>query len=191
MGRNKEWNQGRMAMRSNGYTLLELMITIAIVGILVAVGIPSFRVFSANAERREASSSLYSAFQRARSEALARNTDVAVCPQATSSADPSCASSGGSYLNGWVVHPVSVAAPTGDNIYQAHGPLNAAVLDVTGTPATQLSFGANGRASATLHVTLKVKTPAAAGDVGNDRCLTVELSGRISLREITSATPCA
>ena len=88
MGRNKEWNQGRMAMRSNGYTLLELMITIAIVGILVAVGIPSFRVFSANAARREASTALYSAFQRARSEALARNAAVVVCPQDASSALP-------------------------------------------------------------------------------------------------------
>lgn len=189
MHRNKERNEGRMAMRSNGYTLLELMITISIVGILVAVGIPSFRVFSANAARREASSSLYSAFQRARSEALARNTPVAICPQDSASADPACASSG-SYANGWVVHPASAPAPTGDNIYQAHGPLNASVIDITGTPATQLSFGANGRASATLNITLKVKTPPVAGDIGSDRCLTVALSGRVSLREITSATPC-
>lgn len=63
--------------RSSGFTLIELMIGIVIVAILAAAALPSFRTMLQNSQIRNAAESISSGLQRARAEAVARNTNVA------------------------------------------------------------------------------------------------------------------
>ena len=62
-----------------GFTLLEMMVTVAAVGILLAIGVPSFR-YIANANRiATEANNLLGDLQFARSEAIKEGQSVSVC----------------------------------------------------------------------------------------------------------------
>jgi len=60
-----------------GFTLIEMMITIAIFGITLALGIPSYRTWVQNTQIRNAAESIQNGIQRARGEAVKCNANVA------------------------------------------------------------------------------------------------------------------
>ncbi|OQX36714.1 MAG: hypothetical protein B0D91_08530 [Oceanospirillales bacterium LUC14_002_19_P2] len=76
---------------NKGFTLVELMITLAIAGILLGIGIPSFQDFMAENRVRSHSSALQHSLQYARSEAIKRNALISV------------ARVGNNWNNGWAV----------------------------------------------------------------------------------------
>ncbi|MBX2838168.1 MAG: GspH/FimT family pseudopilin [Gammaproteobacteria bacterium] len=80
-----------------GFTLLELVIVLAIAAVLSSVAMPSFQEAMMNAKRNSEVSSLVGSLQRARSEAIKRSGRVAVCARDT---DTSC---GEDWSNGWLV----------------------------------------------------------------------------------------
>lgn len=59
-----------------GISLIEFMIGFVIVGILIAVGVPSFKDWMQNAQVRNAAESIVNGLQLARSEAVHLNTSV-------------------------------------------------------------------------------------------------------------------
>ena len=66
--------------RSKGLTLLECLITLAIVVILTGIGVPAYRDQLAAARARAGAQQLYAAMQYARSMAQAHGTVVILCP---------------------------------------------------------------------------------------------------------------
>ena len=66
--------------RSEGLTLLECLITLAIVAILMSIGVPAYRDQLAAARARAGAQQLYAAMQYARSMAQAHGTVVTLCP---------------------------------------------------------------------------------------------------------------
>lgn len=65
--------------RSAGVTLIELMVSIALLGVLLAIGVPSFQSFIESSRIRSATSALEGALKLARGEAVKRNSEVLVC----------------------------------------------------------------------------------------------------------------
>ena len=59
-----------------GFTLVELLITVAIAGILLSLAFPSFRAWMQNAKIRTAAEGIQNGLQLARTEAVRRNTRV-------------------------------------------------------------------------------------------------------------------
>lgn len=83
-----------------GFTLVELMITVAIAAILAAVAAPSFRDFVYESRLRSKAGELVSDLNFARLEAVKRNARVLVC--AKTAAGNACSATT-DWQNGWVV----------------------------------------------------------------------------------------
>lgn len=63
--------------RPRGFTLIELVIVIAIIGILALVGAPGFQTWVANSRVRSVAEALQNDLRKAQSEAIQRNRQVA------------------------------------------------------------------------------------------------------------------
>jgi len=118
-----------------GFTLVELLVVMAISAILAAAAIPGFNRFTTAARLSEASSALRSALELARSEAMARAARVGVCRSvAPNAAAPACSTAaaggfpGGDWASGWVVYQKAAANPgdvfeAGDTVIHRQQPL--------------------------------------------------------------------
>lgn len=83
----------------NGVTLLELMVTVAIVAILGALAAPSFQAMIQANRTRTVASELLATLNLARSEAARRGQPVSICRSSNGS---SCSSSGTGWDQGWI-----------------------------------------------------------------------------------------
>lgn len=86
-------------MSKNGFTLVELMVTLVVLGVMLAFGLPTFSTWTQNAQIRTSALAIQSGLNLARSEAIRRNTQIRF--QLTSSVTDTCAISTSG--NNWVV----------------------------------------------------------------------------------------
>jgi type IV fimbrial biogenesis protein FimT len=86
--------------RPRGFTLPELMFTLAIVSGLLGWAVPTFRDFQRNAARTREVNQFIQAVYLARSEAIKRNRVVSLCPSLDGG---SCAPAGTPWHLGWIV----------------------------------------------------------------------------------------
>lgn len=107
-------------MHQEGVTLIELLVTLSVVAIIVAVGAPALRDFFAMNQMSAAVNDLVTSLHLARSEAIKREAPATLCPSADwDSPDPTCTPLG-NLAGGWIV----VADPAGNDIVvQRHEPL--------------------------------------------------------------------
>jgi len=94
-----------------GFTLVELLVVIAVSSILAAAAVPSFNRVVTASRLSEASAALRSAMELARSEAMVRAARVGVCRSAQSNAAvPDCSNAAASgyaaadWAIGWIVY---------------------------------------------------------------------------------------
>jgi type IV fimbrial biogenesis protein FimT len=91
--------QPRPACRQSGFTLIELMIVIAVATVLLGFGIPSMTALMNSNKLTAASNALLSSMRLARSEAFKRNSRVVLCK----SRDGVVCTTAGGWEQGWIV----------------------------------------------------------------------------------------
>jgi type IV fimbrial biogenesis protein FimT len=84
-----------------GFTLIELMVTIAILAIILSLAAPAVQTFVSRSTMRGISSDFTLGMQRARSEAINRNECVVIC---MSDNGQTCYDTGSSWGVGWIAY---------------------------------------------------------------------------------------
>ncbi|MES2675220.1 MAG: GspH/FimT family pseudopilin [Pseudomonadota bacterium] len=159
--------------QQHGFTLLELMITVAIVAILSAAVIPSFSELIMKSRLTSQARGLMASALLARSEAIKRNQTVILC---ASNDGNSC---NGTWANGWIV-------VTTDNLV-VHKHKAAPKGFLINSALTSITFSASGLGASMTTLTVCRSLPAAGKE---ERVLTISGTGRPSISK-TSAGICA
>lgn len=89
-----------MMRRHGGFTLIELMVTLAMAAIVLTVGVPSFRDMVKKNEMAGATNRFVGALKLARSEAIKRGVPVSICK---SNDGATCTGAGTNWEDGWIV----------------------------------------------------------------------------------------
>lgn len=138
--------------QTSGFTLIELVITVAIVGILATLAMPSFREFILNQRVKNASFDLMAALTLTRSEAIKRNDEVALTKET------------GGWQDGWSVH----------GGLRKWGPYSG--LTITPSPDVgSVTYRKDGRVTSGAAFTID---DADGLDGVQQRCIRIDLSGR-------------
>lgn len=158
MNQGLTFNQNRLDayQRSRGFTLVELMITLAVAIIIAAVAAPSFKNFVLSQRIKTASFDVNAALTLTRSEAVKRNTNVTM--EATD----------GVWQDGW-----SISAD-GTTIRVQEAYKNISIVDSAGLGA--VTFSGNGRLSSAA--TDFSVAPSEVVEGITSRCISISLSGR-------------
>lgn len=148
--------------REGGFTLVELMVTLAIAAIVMTMAIPSFTDMTKNNRLTTQTNQLVTALNLARSEAITRR--VAIDVTATDAAD-----SGNEWGEGW-----SVAVNGGATLRVFESLGSNTTLD-SGNDLATIQYQPSGRASATDTLTL---CDDRSGE--NGRQITILTTGRVT-----------
>ena len=175
---------------NNGFTLLEMMMTLAIVGILLTVGVPSFKTLITNNRITSQTNDFITDLSIARSEAVKRNVWMTVC---TSNTKTGCTVSG--WNQGWIVFTdvgKDGAVSTGDTILRVNtGFTGNTTLAISGfNNANYIQFLPNGTVTGVTQgdPTHPAKfTLCYSGYTGKDIIFTT--TGRMSSSATTSTCP--
>lgn len=143
----------RAPRRQAGFTLVELMVVVALVAIVASVATPSLRGMLVRNRTAAASNEFVSSVLRARSEAVSRNACVTLCRSTLEATPPQC-DAGDDWRVGWIAFvnascDAAATQPQSDRIVLRAGPLDPALsLTATATNGSVLMFSATGNARA-------------------------------------------
>lgn len=153
-----------------GFTLLEMIVTMAIVAILSAIAVPMFRDSSLRSTLTVQSNDLVAAALLARSEAIKRRASVSLC---TSTDALTCTDS--RWEAGWIIRAadgtvvlVHKAAPSGFLI-------NGSAINI--------SFASSGLAASLTTLTVCRATPSVGSQ---ERDITINATGKSSITKTTT-----
>src|SRR4051812_28034954 len=119
-------------LRQRGFTAVELMITLAILGILLSAAAPGYQDWVATTRLTSHASEMLTGLQFARSEAVKRNAVISMCKSSNGTA---CVTSG-TWAQGWIVfidNNGSGTVDSGETVLRVHAALSGGTTFVGST----------------------------------------------------------
>lgn len=166
--------------QQSGFTLVELVMVMVILGVVAAIGIPSFTELVRGSQMTSRANSLIGAMKLARSEAISRGRPVSVCP---STDGQSC---GGDWAAGWLVATDagtagSIDAADGDEVLRVDS--SDTNVSTAGTPAPPdyVRFLSNGLREGDNTQTIRLERPECG--TGEAREIEISATGRAQVNK--------
>lgn len=157
---------------SPGFTLFELMVTLAVASVIVSFGVPGIQGYIQNSRAVTHTNDLVTALNLGRSEATRRGSPVDVC----ASTDAATCSGSNDWSTGWVAR-----TPAGEVIRA--WPARSGGAGVLTANVPSLRFQARGSLPAGAAPQLAVQLPYCKND--GRRVVTVNVAGRIAVDRVT------
>jgi type IV fimbrial biogenesis protein FimT len=165
--------------RQSGFTMVEMIMTVAVGAILLTVGIPSFRYIT-NSNRIAAEiNGLLGDLQFARSEAIKEGVSVSACISTNGTA----CTGGANWQNGWIV--ISSAINTG--VLRVQAPFTSTDTFVANPAVGTITFNRDGYANGIANGTL-IELHDSSNNHNWTRCLAITLSGLIASQTYGTTT---
>jgi type IV fimbrial biogenesis protein FimT len=149
---------------AHGFTLIEVMMSLVVLSILLAIGIPSFKGFADKDRITDTTNDLITAFQLGRSEAIRHRTTATICEANEDQTE--CLDESTLWSNGWILYRSAPDEP----IRIGTAPLGGVSIS---TEASRIVFDAAGQATEFGQFEID-------SDAGEPRCIRVLPSGFIS-----------
>jgi type IV fimbrial biogenesis protein FimT len=170
---------------ARAFTLVELIITIAVVAVLTAIALPSFREIGIRMNVTSTTNDVVGALNTARSEAVKRGLPVAVV---------SVISGGGNWTSGWTINADTARDGTYITILATHAAVPATYsLAAKATGAGGLddraAFSATGNLALGTLFDFSVCRPTSAANIAQSRRINVKGSGEISSHRDVTGSP--
>lgn len=132
--------------RHRGFSLTELVFTLALVAGLLGWGIPTFRDIQRNSARTREVNQFVQAIYLARSEAMKRNGVVSLCPSLDGEL---CAPAGTPWHRGWIVfvnadRDSPAARDSGEDLLRVYAPWGTGWVNANRATLSFRPFGQTG-----------------------------------------------
>ena len=144
--------------RARGFSLVELITTVSIVAVLATIATPSMAALVMRHRVQDATSALFAALIKTRSQALMLNTDVRLEPV------------GAGWAGGWRIPDPTAAGKYSD----VHEPVES--VDIAMSGASTIAYQYNGRIRGGVGVRFNLS--GNAGGATTSACVAVDPSGR-------------
>ena len=153
-----------------GFTIVEILLVIVIMGVMLTIAVPSFVAFTSSQKVKTASFDLYAAMMFARSEAIKRRVNVTVTPVSSD------------WKNGWTISTGAVNC-AGGTALRTQDSLSGVIFT---SASNCVEYRLDGRLTGPV-VGVLIAPEIADSSIKN-RCMRVDLTGLPKTTAISTTT---
>lgn len=166
--------------RQAGFSLIELMVTIAVAAILLGLALPSFTASIRSNRVSSAANTLLATINFARMEAMRSKETAQICPNNKGAC-------GGNWSQGLLVWTDEDRSGglNGDEVRRIVEPRSGVVVNVAGANvvegAESIAFSARGRRIGTANTVIEIKSEVCEKGVANRRSIAINAAGHADI----------
>jgi len=186
-----------------GLTIIELMVAVAVLAIVLALGLPSLRSFLVRNQVAAITSEFSNDVARARTEAINHNGCVTLCLSSNTSnaltgGTPTCATSGSNWQVGWIVFSNPSCSSTQNNpttngstliSVRQKGADTFELSPASGTALRRITFDSRGLATG-IQKNLTLAYTAEDVNSPHYRSICISSAGRVTVRQYAGVDAC-
>jgi len=174
-----------------GFTVTELVMVMTIIGIVAAIGIPSFKYVTTSNRISSEINGLLGDMQFARSQAIKEGQTVTVC-SSSDGATCNIGPAGNIWSTGWIVFLDSNGnqqVDAGEQVIRVQPPFNGTDTLTSSVSYAAATYNRMGYAPTYTGTTININLHDSSNTAAWTRCLAITASGSVTTEQFGAGTP--